>query len=469
MLKIKRFLFIIACFFVLSPNYALIPSANSANNADFLTVTDIHFNPFFTCQSNSTYCPIINSLNKSKVSQWPSILKKEGARYFPPLHQETNYYLLQSAFKKLGDTATQNKATFVILTGDLLAHNYPSLYRRYTGDYSAKGYRSFVNKTFQLIADELERSLPNTPIYPTLGNNDSANGDYYTDVNGQFFKDFTRIFSPLIKDANNKKSFTTDFLTAGYYQVTPKGTSNLRLLLLNTNLFSKNSIGPNVDQAANNQLSWLQSQLTLANTNKQQVWLALHIPVGIDIFKTIKNHASPVRVWHDTPTHTFLNLVNTYSTTITAMFSGHYHTDGFQLFKQTNGSAILNTITPGVTPLFGNNPGFKLFSFNTSSNQLLDFTTYDLPLQNAAPQWGALYTFSSIYDVPNAANTDAPLLTRMLGLSKTNAYAASYKKYYGAGQPYSQPLQKPNQYPGAWTIYWCAISNFTATDFLNCL
>ncbi len=49
---------------------------------------------------------------------------------------------------------------FVMFTGDLLAHEFPSKYRNATHDEDPEHYRAFVLKTVEFLAIEFRKRFP---------------------------------------------------------------------------------------------------------------------------------------------------------------------------------------------------------------------------------------------------------------------------------------------------------------------
>lgn len=357
-----------------------IPLAYAESNQNdtpvrFLSLADIHFDPFIAC--HKTPCPLIQKLRAADVNDWANIFTQfdnESAIY----REDTNYHLLRSALNSAKNEADRAHAAFVFVLGDFLGHEYRSKYVKYSRDKSRSGYREFVKKTMQFLINELGQTFPNIDVYSVIGNNDSYQEDYFVEPHGQYLQDVAKQFASLVHDQKNHAAILQSLPEAGYYAVDL--TPTMRLVVLNSVLFSTNARGVHVEQTAKQELHWLHHQLETAKENHQHVLIAMHIPVGVDIYATSKIRLfTLIELWQTKYTKQFQAELTQFAPQITAVFSGHLHTDWFQ--EQTyNGSDIPMTGTPAISPIFGNNPGFKIYSYSPSTLQLGNFMTYYYPL-----------------------------------------------------------------------------------------
>lgn len=456
-------IYLIALFlFILSPiTFAL------ATQDHFISITDIHFNPFNACTTSP--CKIIQDLNSERASQWKNTLDQQASKTIVPYGKDANYALLKSALSELQSVAKQSHPKFVILIGDYLGHNYQDHYKKYSGDQSQQGYQAFVQKTLQFLTNEIRMNIPNIPVYPAVGNNDSYNGDYYSNPNGPFYRNTAHAWAAFFLNDRNRTNFLNEFPTAGYYSVTPSDARNQRIIVLNTVLFSMKAKGQGVAAAAQSELNWLKQQLAEVRANQQKVWLVFHIPVGIDVFKTIST-GQTTSLWQSTYTQEFMKLLSQYDKSIAGIFTSHLHMDAFALFKHNDGIENFDSFTPAISPMFGNNSGFKLFAYNNDTFQVNDFVTYYLPINSNATnrlrdqQWQALYDFNNKYQP--ACSNNCVLMNGMNNLQENNSLVQDYKLYYAVGNPNSQPI---NTDAKDWPYYWCAISHFTQADYESCI
>ncbi len=454
--RVKNIFYLLFAVILFAGNQVV---AKADPSAHFLVVTDIHFDPFRIC--TTTPCQLIDTLRQSDPNQWEAILQQydnQPAAY----GKDSNYPLLKSALEESSKQATAENAQFVLVLGDLLGHNYNKNFSKYSSDPSQ--YVLFVQKTMKFLSIELGHSFPNIDVYTVLGNNDSDVGDYYQDVNGHFLQYMADDFLALIKSPiKDKPTVQRAFEAGGFYAVTIPQQTNLRLIVLNSILFSNKAKGPNIDPAAQAELDWLEKELNLARRSKQKVFIALHIPAGIDVFSSLGNKPyKTVEFWQPQYTARFETELQRYSPEILGILAGHMHLDSFQVLTFSR-QQIPVSVVPAISPQFGNNPAFKIFSYDGTfgREQLLDFETYFYPISNASPKWAEEYNFNSVYQ-PNCPNCN--IISGMRQLGQTGPLASDYQNFFAVGHD-SQPITQ-----GAWLpYYWCAITKVLAVDYNNCV
>jgi sphingomyelin phosphodiesterase acid-like 3 len=364
-------------------------------NATFLSLTDIHFDPFISCH-HVTPCPLIQKLRDSQASEWSSILfqyDKEKPQY----KLDSNYSLFLAALNSAKKIAVDTNAQFVVVLGDFLGHNFRQSYVKYTHDRSREGYRAFVRKTFIFIMSEFAKAFSSIEVYPVVGNNDSYQADYYSYPHGEFFQDAGMLWSKLIQNKNNQVAMQKKFIVAGYYSIDLSKINNLRLIALNTNLFAYKAKGRNIHQAANEELIWLHNELKAAREKKQKVIILMHIPPGIDVYASLRFRLfTLIELWYSKYTLRFQAELRQFAPEIVGLFAGHLHFDWFQTMTFNSGD-IPFIGTPAISPIFGNNPTFKVFYYKPNFQQFNNSATYYFPLK-CSPKGDAnkfsLFTFS---------------------------------------------------------------------------
>jgi hypothetical protein len=103
-------------------------------------------------------------------------------------------------------------------------------------------------------------------------------------------------------------------------------------------------------------------------------------------------------MWKPIYTEQFRKLLLRYRDTVSISLAGHEHMDDFRLI---GGSLI--QMTPGLSPVVGQNPGFRVVSFNPNGT-LSDEDTYFLSnlsdvLDAATPVWKLEYSFAKKWGV----------------------------------------------------------------------
>jgi len=393
----------------------------------FLTLADIHFDPFLSCHAKP--CPLIEKLRSTSSNQWATILSEYDTS--PPQYKlDTNNMLLNSAMIASQKAAAVNQAQFVLVLGDFLGHEFRSSYKKYSTDERMAGYQSFVRKTMEFITHQLAHAFPSIDVYSVVGNNDSYQDDYVTNPGGQFFQDTAKLWSSLIKNKFNRVAMQSQFSFSGYYAITLPSQYNLRLIVINTNLFSNKANGQVIDEVAAKQLKWLHEQLQIAKDNKQKVFIAMHIPDGIDVYMTFRIRLFRlIELWKSQYTKQFQVELQQFSPEIAGVFVGHLHSDWLQI-ETFNSNEIPVMGIPSISPIFGNNPGFKLYSYSSNPVQLDDFTTYYDPL-NGKKVWIFEYDFNQVYQ-HNCYH--CPIVQQINMLQRRDTLADYYQAYYGIGK-----------------------------------
>lgn len=434
-----------------------------------LSLSDIHFNPFYDTA-------IVGQLNRSDYRRWKAIFSNSRIRGYGGYSADTNYNLLNSALGYARRVSP--RPDFVIIAGDFLAHNFQSTYVSLTGNHDPAALESFIDKTIAFITLMIEERFPNTPVYPALGNNDSYCGDYNIDPGGPFLARTARTWKGLIKERANTSSFLQTFPASGSYVVSvPRGKGH-RLIVLNTVFLSRdyeNKCGDPKANPARDELSWFEAQLRKAAAGREKVWLLSHVPPGVDVYSSIESNPSdpfknPLTYYGGTYNQQFLDLVNRYASTISYSFAGHTHMDSFQLVNQSISQRAVGalSVTPAISPIYGNNPGFKVFTYDRQSSALIDYSTYYVNLGAAgvqgagAERWVKEYDFGATY---KKASLDPLSLQAAYLLMPIDyqGYLTSYEKFYNVSDTANPAVTKTN-----WPAYWCGIGYLTPARYKGC-
>ncbi len=383
---------IIGLLFIAMTSAYAAPASQQENSLYFLSLSDIHFDPFAACH-RMTPCPVVTQLRQAAVEKWPSILAQYDTS-LPHYGQDTNFKLLQSSLAAARQAALTEHVQFVLVLGDFLAHSFHEQYKRYTRDKSVAAYQSFTRKTLAFLALMLARTFPEMDVYSAIGNNDSYRGNYYYSHSDHFFADVGQLWAPLIKTPANRAALLNNFSASGCYAVDVPGRSSYRLIVLNSVLFSNNARGKHVDEAAQKALAWLTNQLSMAKTNHQKVFIAMHIPMGTDVFAAFRIRLFRLmELWKQPYTARFQALLQEYAMNIEGVFSGHLHSDWFQT-ESYGQNDIPMTGTIAISPVYGNNPGFKIYSFDPRF-QLKEFAAYSFTLMGKK-MWDKEYSLNHI-------------------------------------------------------------------------
>lgn len=422
--------------------------AFSASAEKFLSVSDLHFNPFADPS-------LVPKLEAAGASEWGSIFASSKTTAFSTYGSDVNDPLLRSAIAEMRRRLPS--PAFVLISGDFLAHHFDKNYQLYATDKSKPAYTAFVAKTNAYIASLFRKAYPGVRIYPTLGNNDSDCGDYAVAPNGAFLADFRDVWRPIVQSA----SFDRRFPTGGYYHADVPSLEGVRIIALNTNFFStdyQNPCGTAGPDPGQQELVWFEDELRLARTLGKRVWLLYHIPPGMDVYDSVTyGGACPSletqTFWKDDYLQQFLQITGAYKQTIIGSFAGHTHQDEFRI---ATGDFI--HITPSISPIFGNNPAFETVDVRRNGN-ITSYTAWHLPKVTAP--WAREYSFKQAY---RKARYDTATLTKLASsIRSTPTTRGQYFTHMSSGAP-----KETAESLAMWPAYWCGLTTMTTDTFTTC-
>ena len=440
---------------------AMLVFVNVAHAAEGLIISDIHFNPFAD-QS------LANTLALAPVEQWQAILDR-GHERISLYGEDTDWKLLQSALSAI---RARPKPDFVLAPGDFLAHGFRDKFNAGVVQRDDVAYSLFVAKTMRFLALELEAATGHAPILPALGNNDSDCGDYAVAPNGRFLADTEATVAAMIgKAADN--NFAKDWTALGNYSVPLKGLADTSVIALNDNFLSpdyRNSCGGvGGGNPARATLDWLHGALDRAATAHRKVILIYHIPPGVDAFSTAKQSAcpiSPVSLLAKPYAEELHGLMRRYRGTIVADIAGHLHTDAFRILRDGDAAFGFVMIEPALSPIFAQNPAFRLVSIG-ADDAITDSTTFYLAnlLQagaGAAPEWREEASFDRAW---NASGFDTASLDKLFhDIAASPETRQRWIESYGVQGPAGGAIT-----PQSAATYRCSVGTDQLEDFSRCL
>lgn len=426
----------------------LFAVTSSALAEKFLSVSDIHFDPFADPA-------IVTKLEAADVSQWDAIFASSTVTTFSPFGSDVNDPLLRSALAAMHEQLPS--PAFVLISGDFLAHHFDKNYQKYATDKSQAAYTAFVTKTVGYVASLLQKTYPGVRIYPTLGNNDSDCGDYAIAPDGAFLANFRQVWKAIV----DSRSFDRRFATGGYYHADVPSLKNVRVISMNTNFFStdyKNPCGKPGPDPALIQLRWLEAELSLARREGKRVWLLFHIPPGIDVFDTYEYGgvcptAKVEPFWKDEYQQKYLKITSEHRKTILGTFTGHTHSDEFRM---VTGDFV--HITPSVSPIFGNNPAFEIVDVERNG-EVRDYTVWHLP--DLTAPWTREYSFDEAYGKSKYDAATLSELATTIGRDQATRDAYLLRSVAGNAKAAADPIAK-------WEGYWCGLTLLTTDAFTTC-
>jgi hypothetical protein len=456
---------------------ALSLAAHPRSRNTFLLASDFHFNPMADAS-------LVPALAAAPPTQWESILRRSQPAAFSQYGEDTNWWLLQSSLDAM--RASLPNPAFVMVTGDLLAHRFPRTFLSTAHDGNREDYRRFVLKTVEFLALQLRQRFPDAPILLTPGNNDDDCGDYTIEGGGTFLHDTANVVRRL---AHGDDEFQSWWEKLGSYDAPNPAVRGARIVSLNSIFFSANyhaekfsqGCGPIASSAPRDLLAWLETRLEAARQAHEKVWLMFHIPPGIDSYFTIQKHealakaAGPpmteqrctsaiVPMWAPQWTAEFDSLLNQYGDTVVASFAAHTHVDDFRLINLAAKAPAFVLINPAVSPVYGQNPGFRLLTFANDGSLTGQSTYYLTNLLFAGSStpgvWKKEYSFAQEWTLPRL---DGPSLDALYGrINIQPAVRDEWLKLYNVS---SSAVHLP---PDSARGLYCAITGLDAKSYARC-
>ncbi|KAL0882608.1 hypothetical protein ABMA27_001046 [Loxostege sticticalis] len=323
----------------------------------FWHITDFHYDPLYTPQGDTRrHC--------RRADERGSSGHHRALGRFGDYSCDSSLELIESAARYMRTRHSEN-VEFVLWTGDIIAATY-------TGNEDTK-YQAIRNMT-----ELLSQTFSSHFVFPVLGHLDPAPSASLTNLWMHWL--------PL-------EAMQT-FQNGGYYTI-EQSYSKLRIVVLNTNLFSaRESSSP----PAKRQWDWLDGELEKATNNKDMVYIVGHAAPGSDS-----------RYPYDTSPDAnakYLRTVRRHARIIAGQFFGHLHADTFRVIydndRPVSWALLAPSVSPHRDPGGSSNPGLRLYKFDTNNGKVLDYTQYYLDLAAAnrnagAAEWTAEYNLTQYY------------------------------------------------------------------------
>ena len=452
-------------------------AAQAPSGKTFLITSDIHFNPM----SDGS---LVADLAASDPTQWETILGRSKSTSFSQYGEDTNWWLLQSSLDQM--RATLPHPAFILMTGDLIAHQFPQTYLKTTKDGNRENYRKFVLKTVEFLALELRKRFPDTKILLTPGNNDENCGNYSVRADGIFLHDTADIVRKL---AQADDEFRGSWEALGSYDIPHPTIRDIRIISLNTVFLSaryqaakfSEDCGPTDSTAATDLFTWLESRLSAAQQAHEKVWLMFHIPPGIDGYSSVvkyqalsKSGATPatekmcasavVPMWQPKWTSQFQTLLMKYQQTVIVSLAGHTHSDDFRLINSSGAKPEFVLISPAISPIYRQNPAFRVVTFaddgSLSDESVYYLTNLEFASSKTRGEWAKEYMFSQEWKL---GRPDAAALATLYEQIKTKPEVRDeWLKFYNVSS--ADAYLPANSAPG----FYCAIQELDLETYSNC-
>ncbi|HET7715252.1 MAG TPA: metallophosphoesterase, partial [Bauldia sp.] len=402
----------------------------------FALVSDIHFDPFDPEG-------LAETLAATDAEHWMARFAALPPGPASQYGKDTNHVLFSSALAAL--TRTAANADFAIVTGDLLSHGFEDATVKALGvPLGSQAQRVFAQRTTIFVAEAIAGALAGKPVIIALGNNDSDCGDYEIEPGGGYLAATRDTARRLVGADLVAADFDATYAAGGYYAARHPTVPNTLILVVNDVLWSEryqNACGKDGLAGGRQQMDWLRATLAAQKAAGGRVWMAHHIPWGIDPYSTEHSKADscPAKVvpfMKDEFSAAFVDLIREYAGIIDTSFSGHVHFDDYRLLLDDAGKPVeIDKVVPAISPIFGQNPGFQMFSYDLATGQPKDFTTiYLANLPELSPvngDWREAYVFSKTYGLPGYSVESVAALWN--GLGQGGQIRDAYLDHYNVG------------------------------------
>eukprot|EP01027_Heterolobosea_sp_BB2_P010741 GEZU01015729.1.p1 GENE.GEZU01015729.1~~GEZU01015729.1.p1 ORF type:complete len:348 (-),score=78.46 GEZU01015729.1:213-1256(-) len=310
----------------------------------------------------------------------------------------------------------------------------------------------------------IKKYYPTQQIFPVIGNNDLY-PDYYLQWGEEgepWLQSIFNLWEPLLASCENIDDIRSTFLKGGYYQT--RVMPGLRVIALNSLYWSADhtptyapsppSPPDTLPTDPSGQFAWFAEALANATKNQEKVYVLTHIPAS-------NNNYDNMILWYEQYLDTFYSIISQYPDTIVTTFYGHLHNDEIRLAfnNETNKAYGFGMIAPAISPVFHTNPGFREFSYDKNSFELLNYIQHYMDLwesnNHGVPVWKQEYDFKRQYN-ENGVNTKA-----IFDLYQQMEDSALVFSQYVA---FMNSLYTQNRYS-----YYCAISALTNDEYQACL
>ncbi len=125
----------------------------------------------------------------------------------------------------------------------------------------------------------------------------------------------------------------------------------------------------------------------------------------------------------------------------------------------------------GISPCFGNNPAFKIFTVRQDTFTPVDFQSIRYDLAALPAQYDSLYRFSTAYGT--MANASLQFSSQQLSnqFVQSDTKRSLYTGFYDAGNTATKPQTNASWNfvnSADWPIFACGISQMDQQNYINC-
>ncbi|XP_041970648.1 acid sphingomyelinase-like phosphodiesterase 3a [Aricia agestis] len=357
----------------------------------FWHITDFHYDPLYTSQGDTRrHC--------RKADERGSSGHHRALGRFGDYSCDSSLELIESALRYMRTRHSEN-VEFVLWTGDIIAARY--------NVNEDERYQAIRNMT-----ELLRMTFSSHFVFPVLGHTDPAPSERLTNLWSHWLP------MEALQTLKN----------GGYYTI-EQSHSKLRIVALNTNLFSVREAS---SAHARRQWEWLDAVLEKATANSEMVYIVGHAAPGSDSRYNVHSVEANVK---------YLRTVRRYARIIAGQFFGHLHVDTFRVIydkeQPVSWALLAPSVSPHRDPAGSSNPGLRLYKFDTDTGKVLDYTQFylDLAAANRAgattatggAEWVAEYNLTQYYGLRDVSAESLHNLADKLRIGMPHEMTSFYK------------------------------------------
>eukprot|EP00041_Stephanoeca_diplocostata_P012269 m.205788 g.205788 ORF g.205788 m.205788 type:complete len:566 (+) comp18882_c0_seq1:205-1902(+) len=423
----------------------LLLNLTNGENADttgtFLLLTDIHYDPYF-------------GTPQGFVCTQPLALPRFGC--------DSPLRLVQHSISEAA--RLHPNPDFILVAGDSVRHDGHAM------PNPEQDIGTIIDVVLNLTdsyfpAAQTTHGSPADPhlrLVSTFGNNDVFE-DYVLPVtsaaqNNSYLSFLAQHWSPHLSTEE-----LADAVRGGFYE--RQVADGLVVLSINTVVYSVYHCNYGPPQVCTSpdegdpfgQFAWLEAKLRAARLNATKVYILGHIPPIVGSF-------SHNPMWKASFVESFLSIVSTYDDVIMTMLFGHVHSDEFRTAAASKSDLTVPILmSSAITPIYDNNPSFKVFRYDKNTKALLDSTMYSAPLSDVYGSWKALVNSSTNLGFPNLTGSSICTHTERI-VQNDSLWNEFYNTAYKAGV-----LQPSCNVTSSCRRTWkCLLGSIKQTDFNAC-
>jgi sphingomyelin phosphodiesterase acid-like 3 len=439
-----------------------------------LMVSDIHFNPFHDPGK-------VKRLAAAPASEWESILASADTPTQPQDFKalsvacnlrgiDTPHSLFASAIRAIHRDATG--ASFITVSGDLLAHRFDCMFSKTMLGSTAEQYTVFTAKTIEYEVLQLRQTNPGARFYLSLGNNDSSCSDYHLDPGMEWFALLARVTRDGVGSTWDPAA-TRSFEQGAYYSVEmAPPMERTRLIVVNDTFLAggyRSCKAERDPEPGKKQMAWLQEQLDQARQHHERVWIMGHIPPGVSANATMRKQKTAMDLCTAAgepapfmPSDLLRDSILRNADVIKLGIFGHTHVDELRLLSGKDGDVPVKNV-PSITPIGGNYPSFTVARVNPQTAQLADFTVFSSSDPEGS-SWAREYSFSewSVESSFTPASLRRVIAKMAADPNATTKLSQDYILDWSAGA-------HRNQLQPVWPGYVCGMDHSDPAEFKRCV